>query len=442
MKGRGAAVGVALALTGCVYYNAIYNAERLFDQAERHHRLGRDSLAAAGFREVIDKSARGYRQEPEGEWADDALFLLGRAHLRLGEFRAARVALDEAAARAPTEEHRRAIDVYRAAVRIHAGERDAPLALLNRSLRELRPGVAMAEGHYWRARILLDLGREDAAWWDLDRAAAVHDALAVPAALERAAAGIRHDRPERAAEGVARLLHHRDGGGVADSLSVLLAQAAARWGPERAATLLADAPSAAWSPAERGRVLLDRAGLFQAAGDTAAARTDARAVAGGVGATSARARLLLARWLLADAQDLIAARDVLPVLLPAEGTPEAQPTLAALRALSDLAELGLDDPLGWFAAAEVARDRLDAPILARGLFLAFADAAPESPWSAKALLAALDVSPAEGDRAWLRQRLEGRSRSPYVLAARGEPAPGFEALEEELATRLEEIRSR
>ena len=94
------------------------------------------------------------------------------------------------------------------------------------------------------------------------------------------------------------------------------------------------------------------------------------------------------------------------------------------------------------AAAELARDDLGAPELARGLFLAYADAAPSEPWVPKALLAALGVSGDEEGRGWLRARLEGWPDSPYVLAARGEPALGLEALEEELARRLEPLRTR
>ena len=39
--------GAFLLLTGCVYYNALYNAERLYEEGEAHRRSGRDSLAAA-----------------------------------------------------------------------------------------------------------------------------------------------------------------------------------------------------------------------------------------------------------------------------------------------------------------------------------------------------------------------------------------------------------
>ena len=57
----------------------------------------------------------------------------------------------------------------------------------------------------------------------------------------------------------------------------------------------------------------------------------------------------------------------------------------------------------------------------------------------KSLLAALEVSKEEGDRAWLRGRLEGHRESPYVLAAHGGTSAGFGELEEELQLRLKEL---
>ena len=165
-------------------------------------------------------------------------------------------------------------------------------------------------------------------------------------------------------------------------------------------------------------------------------------MAGGFGEVAAEARILLARWQLEGARGLGALDDARRTLLPSERHPEVTDFLIALEETAAMAELGLMEPLAWFAAGEVARDRLGAPVLARGLFLAYADGAPDEPWTAKALLAALVVSREEGDRAWLRGRLEGRRESPYVLAAYGESAPGFEMLEEELARRLEALRNR
>ena len=193
---------------------------------------------------------------------------------------------------------------------------------------------------------------------------------------------------------------------------------------------------------ERGDALLARAELLYDVGDTAAARLQAEGVAGGFGEVAAEARILMARWMLERARDLRSIDYARRVLLASEEHPEVVSFLDALEETETLTELGLTDPLAWFAAGEVARDGLEAPGLARGLFLAYADGAHNEPWVPKALLAALAVSTEEGDRAWLRGRLEGRSESPYVLAARGESAPGFEVLEEELARRLSEMRSR
>ena len=68
-------------VSGCAYYNAIYTAEQAFDEGERLRRAGRDSAAVALYQDVIRHAADGYRQDPEGEWADEALFLVGRARL-------------------------------------------------------------------------------------------------------------------------------------------------------------------------------------------------------------------------------------------------------------------------------------------------------------------------------------------------------------------------
>ena len=142
------------------------------------------------------------------------------------------------------------------------------------------------------------------------------------------------------------------------------------------------------------------------------------------------------------ARDLAELAAVRGLLLPAGEQPAVGELVELIDEVDRLTALGLEESLGWFAAGEIARDDLQAPILSRGLFLAYADADPREPWAAKALLAAIDVSPGEGDRAWLRGRLEVHRESPYVLAARGSAAPGFEALEEDLALLLQELRNR
>jgi tetratricopeptide (TPR) repeat protein len=435
------AAALVLLLCGCVYYNAIYNAERAFLEGERLRGLGRDSLAAERYRDVVRKAATGFRQDPGGAWADDALYLLGRARFRDGSLDEAAAALRDARERTDDPGVRHGADVYLGAIEILRGDAQAGLEHLNRAMAELSEGPALAEGHLWRARVLVRGEHLGGAWWDLDRAGALDEAARVPAALERIRWGIHHREATRAREGVERLLSYPEGGAWRDSLETLLHGAAGAWGGEAAVSLLDAAPEAAWDRTERGRVRLARTRLLHDAGSLARAREEAWAVASGIGPSAAEARLLLARWHLAAARDLVDAREVIPILLPAEEDSRVADLLGWVSGMLELADPGREDPLSLFAAGELARDELGAPALARGLFLAYADGQPEAPWVPKALLAALDVSGVEEDRAWIRRRLGERAGSPYVLAARGSQAPGLHVLEKELSRRIRELRA-
>ena len=75
MSRFGAAVLGVVVLSGCAYYNTLYNAERLFEEAEAHRRAGREVQAAARYRDVIRKTADAYRGRPTGE---DAAATLAR----------------------------------------------------------------------------------------------------------------------------------------------------------------------------------------------------------------------------------------------------------------------------------------------------------------------------------------------------------------------------
>jgi hypothetical protein len=370
------------------------------------------------------------------------LLLVGRARLRLGELRAGRAALRDVADRAEEPEVRLGALLYLGASFIESGELEAGIALLNDAIRDLTSEATRAEGHLLRGGALMALGQVDGGWRDLDQAAALHESMRLPAAFEKIRWAVALGDTARAREGMSRVLSYREGGELPDTVAWLAGQAAGRWSPAHAARLLDGLDSAAWNRGARARLRLARADLLIASGDTAAAREEVEVVAGGRGPTAARARVHLARERLSVALNISDAQAVTAWLLPAEDDPEVAQLLTDVQTMAALTDLGLSEPMAWFAAAEVARDRLGAPALAQALFLTYADAASNEPWAAKALLAALDVTRSEGERAWLRSRLEGRADNPYVLAARGEPSPGIEALEEELSTLLQEIRSR
>lgn len=442
-RGGAAIAGVVTILCGCTYYNTLYNAQRLYDEAERARHAGLDSLAEARYEDVVRKTADAYRARPTDERADQILFLLGRARLRTGNPQAARLALEESARITTDSTLLAEILVYRGIALSRLGDEVGALASIDDALpRGVLTGSPLAEGHLLRGRLLLGRAQGGDGWDDLDRAVAADPGVRVDAEIERLGQSIRHGDRERARSSLSMLLTDSEAAQRLDTINDLVRAAAARWSEAAVAGLLACADSTRWEQPARGRIRLERARLLHSAGDTLAASEVAWGVAGARGPAGAEARLLLAAWRLGESRDLGAAAAVRPILLPAGSDPRVGELLGALDDLDRYAGIGFDEPLGWFAAAEVARDRLHAPVLARGLFLAYADTDPRDAWAPKALLAAIDVSESREDRAWLRGRLEAYADSPYVLAARGGSAAGFEALEQELQVRLGEIRSR
>jgi hypothetical protein len=180
--------------------------------------------------------------------------------------------------------------------------------------------------------------------------------------------------------------------------------------------------------------------VLRRAGRIVESETRVEAVADGRGPWAAGARVTLASWTLESSDEVGDAFGLRSLLLPALDQAAVAELLTDIDELERLAFAGLDEPLAWFLAGEIARDELGAIMVARELFIAYATSAPEQPWAPKALLAALQLTEDERERARLRERLEGHRRNPYVLAARGAAAVGFEALEEQLLVRLSEIR--
>lgn len=427
---------------GCVYFNSLYNAERLFDEAERDRLAGREELARARYDSVVAKAAKSFRKEPEGEWADDALYLLGRAYFRRDDLEAAAGAFQEVREKSVDPRVRRAATLYLGAIASRRGERSRGIRLLNEALRALEPGPLLGEGHFWRARSLLSVGQVDAGWWDLDRATEADERLRIPADLERVQWGVVRDDTIRARLGVSRLLNVSRAHVRSDTLRSLVGLARSRWGPAPAAALLSEAEDSPWPPTERDRMLLFRADLRLAASDTAAAVADLGAVAEGVAHEAAEARRRLADLELGRMARVAELERVRTVLLPAVGDPSVLDLLEAMRQVEILRERG-EEPgarLALFAAAEMARDVLDAPLLARNLYLLYADRG-SGPWVGKALLAAHELAIHERDRERLRRRLDAIPSNPYVRAARrgSMPEADFRRLESTLQEELDRL---
>ena len=255
---------------------------------------------------------------------------------------------------------------------VAAGELELGLEFLNEALGDVTERRVRGEGYLWRGRALLELGRIELGWADLDLAAEADDRYRVPADLERLIWGVRYDDIGRAFRGVQGLLRRSGARRFGDSIRFLVERAAAEWGPSVTAGLLARAESAPWSRSERDRLLMQRAYFAHAAGDTAQALADALRVGGGVGPIADSARVTVAGWRL-EVGLLSQLTEIRSLLLPAVSSVRAREMVNSIRRIGLLVDRGLDgDRLGFFAAAQESRDVLRANLLAVELFQVYA----------------------------------------------------------------------
>ncbi len=440
MRSQFIVVLVSILAAACSYQNVLHNANNLFLRGESARLSGRDSLASERYTEVVRKTGEALRDRPQGEWANEALVLHGRARLRLGELREAQAALADAVRlNSPESDEAR---VYLAAVKAEIGDVSSALAGVNRALSGTLEDLPRFEAHFLRGRLLLERGMFQQAGWDLDRASEAGLGMRAEADLEVLRWSIVHREEQSARDAIGVLMGNPRAGGRMETMGRLVNQAAEIWGKEQVAYMLEGVDGSEWDRVARGRMALVRARMLSEAGDTSAARTQATDVASGLGRPSVDARLLLAQWQLQRARDLETVYGVRVLLLPVGRDSRAGAQVEAIDMMESLTDLGYEQPLAFFAAAELARDRLGAEYVARGLFIAYAAAAPYEPWSQKALLAALNITPDPADRAWLKERLETNPNSPYVLAASGGPSAGYQQLEEELDLRLRALTQR
>jgi TolA-binding protein len=82
-----AALVAAASLPSCAYFNTLYNARRIFNEAEK---AGVTDAAARDqrekYKEVVKKCSQMIQDHPKSRWVDDAAFLMGTALVRQEEY--------------------------------------------------------------------------------------------------------------------------------------------------------------------------------------------------------------------------------------------------------------------------------------------------------------------------------------------------------------------
>ncbi|UCF04290.1 MAG: tetratricopeptide repeat protein [bacterium] len=73
-------------LYSCAYFNTLYNARKIFKEAEQiREQGGSERELKDKYKEVVKKTAKMVSEYPNSRWVDDGLFLMGKALVRQGE---------------------------------------------------------------------------------------------------------------------------------------------------------------------------------------------------------------------------------------------------------------------------------------------------------------------------------------------------------------------
>jgi tetratricopeptide (TPR) repeat protein len=421
----------AMLLGGCVYYNGMYNTNRLAKSARKAERDGRQFEAASLWGQVITRADSLVERHPRSKYADQAKVLRGLALARLNQCPEAVGPLgnlslidrkDDLAEEAALALGRCQLEMGDAALADLAFARvsESTDSARRREARFQRARALRMTGRYEEALVLMREAPDPRGWNDLllalastghsDEAFALADSLLA-----------KHDTT-LAWDSVVVTLGRRDPR-MASTLVGRL-QADPRLTPElRARRLYEDALRLASVDSVSSRARLEETARLPSAGES-----------------GERARLQLLRLRLGAArtlEDLAAPGDSLTAMAhrPSGVAAEAgqiEATVVRLRQLTDSAAPSVPrGDLRLFLGAEAARDSVGSPLLAAALFRRLADDWPVSPYAPKALLAAERLDPTDINAS--RARLDSLyADSPYLAIARGEDAPAYRVLEDSL----------
>jgi hypothetical protein len=422
--------GAAL-LGGCVYYNGMYNTNRLAKSARKAERDGRVFEANNLWGQVIPRAESLAVRHPRSKYADEANVLRGLALARLGECPAAVAPLGRLSLIDRTDDLTEEAALALGRCQLEMGDADlADLAFVR--ITESGDAARRREARFQHARALRMTGRYDEALVLLQETPDPRGRNDLLLAL--AGSG----RPEEALALADSVLAANDSTFAWDSVVVALG----RQDPKAASALVGRLQrDPRLTPELRARRLYEDA-LRLAEVDTAlsAARLEEAARIPEPTESAERARLRILRRELAAANrldDLAPLEDSLDAMAvrPSGSAAEAGllgATVTRLRELSDSTAPGVPNgDLRLFLGAETVRDSLRAPALAAGLFRRLADDWPASPYAPKALLAAERLDPADAE-ATLARLDSLYPESPYLAIARGEEAPAYRALEDSL----------
>ena len=455
-------------LGGCVYFNAMYDANREYDAGMRSLREQSDMVARVRFDSVIAKTERIIEDHPGSKYADDAAILKIRSELHTRKWESA-VETSVRAEQLASDSKTRAVAVgLRGVAQRELGAFREADSLLTVGLSTQVDADDRGLFLFQRGLARQGLGRSDEAATDLEAAASsvqlspegrlmLSMALRDIGEYSRSADLAGHLLATSSADPRSPLYLH------IDSLTVLA--------PEVVDSTVAGLFDLPTLPATRragfyylrGRAQLSAGREDEALGylDAAMEEAPTSQVAAAAAYYAIEVRLLRATA-PDDVTALLGSYVVARRASSREIRAQAQRWQRASQTFEGLIEAfesrGASAAEAMLRAAELARIDLGSPALARGCYLLYINVAPDSRWTAKAIYGALSVSGHEPDPSWiadrgaatddeLRDRLKTLpAEDPYRLALadpaeRGPMADSMYVLAEaDLRRRLLEIR--
>lgn len=432
MRRRLALVLLLTGGSGCVYYNGLWNAHRWAADAQKQERDGRSEAAIISWSQAAVEAESVATHHPHSGWLPDALVTAaeGLAGSRDCATAAAYFARIPLATKDPALLERAAL--ARATCALAAGDADGAEAFA-------KP-VLTSKDKQRRYRAALLAGRAAAQRGDFAEAAALLGRSPErQAGVEEILALLDAERTERADSLCDALVGRKPLEEDWDSIFAAFARVA---GPSVTSRIVGrEVPRARLTAGERARLFLDDGFRLLDSRDPAGAEhrfgQAARAAPDSAEADKADVARIWARIAQVQTLDSIPAFRLAlqPYTVRGEGVADARRLEAMLAQLT-----GPDTSItGAFRAGEIARDSLYADPLAAALLLNFAGRHPNSLFAPKAIMAALPLSPERAD-SLSRTLTERYAASPYSLALRGAPSPGYQVAEDSLA-RLFGIRT-
>ena len=418
-------------LPGCVYYNGMYNANRLARSARKAERDGRTFEANGLWGQVATKAESVLVRHPTSKYAQDAGLLRGIALSRLGQCEQALGPLSRLTTASSNSDLVEDALLASGRCQLALGNAGAAGSAFIQLLESKNP-ERRREARFHQARLLRQMGQYSEALRALE---GQHDRRAEH---ERVLALAGGGRSKEALALTDSLIAHGDTTRSWDSLVVVLADAH----PEAASGLVERVRRMPHrqGQAEARMLLEDGLRLIEVNPARAQQRFREALKAGATGEAAGRATLGLVKLDLkrvTSAQDLQPIADSLKRLAGrAEGGSEEAARLSATveqvrRVATTVTPDSTVGDLRLFLGAEAAREELEAPRLAEALFRRIPQEWPVSPYAPKAILAAQQLNPAWADTA--RTLLEQvYFDSPYLATVRGEDTPAYRQLEDSL----------